>query len=87
MKHVWRLMTESEKENPYRPTGNEEPVPEGKLEHGSKSSVAQTLVAFLIAFVVAIPVFFTTCVGGGFTVAVLHVPLPGNWGSDCSFGA
>ena len=23
-------MTESEKENPYRPTGNEEPLPEGK---------------------------------------------------------
>ena len=66
-------MTISNDENPYRPTGNEEPVPQSGLSSGRKPTLVESVVVFLIALAVAIPVFFATCIGGSFALMAVNL--------------
>ena len=65
-------MNESLDENPYKSTEHAQPRSADPSPQVA-STPAERLVAIALAIVVAIPVFFTTCIGGGFTLMALDV--------------
>lgn len=70
-------MTNPENENPYRSPAVEQSADFNQDK--SKTTIAERAVVILVGIVVAIPTFFTTCIGGGL-VLVSVFPSPGQYG-------
>jgi len=66
-------MTNPNDENPYKPTGNEAPSSDEEPEIEYKPSAIEKFALLLLGIVVAIPVFLTTCIGGGLGLIALNV--------------
>ena len=68
-------MTSSENENPYQSPDAEESL----TSAASPSTTSERVLLIVVAILVAIPTFFTTCIGGGVTliqVFGLHYQFP-----------
>lgn len=61
-------MTSLENENPYKASNIEEPAPNDAAETEFQLTGLEWGVLGVLALVVAIPTFFTTCIGGGFAL-------------------
>ena len=68
-----------EDENPYESSGVETPTANVEMTPDQETTLAERGLMIVIAIVVAIPVFFTTCIGGGFALVAVF-PYPGRYG-------
>ena len=68
-------MTSPENENPYQSPSVKESSTGDATETGFHLTVLERVLLVVLAFVVAVPVFFTTCIGSGFALLALGTDL------------
>ena len=70
-------MTSSENENPYQSPDTEQSVATRSEETVFRLTVLERVLLIVLAIIVAIPTFFTTCIGGGFALAAFDIGTKG----------
>ena len=64
-------------ESPYRPPSKTPLRPSDELDPKSKPTRREKILVLLTGILVAVPVFFTTCLGGGFALFSFNIGTKG----------
>ena len=79
-------MTSPENENPYQSPNVKEPgASDASAAGGQHLTALEKVLVVVIAIAVAVPVFFTTCIGGGFTLFAVGAAQLHGGSSDLMF--
>ena len=79
-------MTSPENENPYQSPNVKEPgASDASAAGGQHLTALEKVVVVVIAVAIAVPVFFTTCIGGGFTLFAVGAAQLHGGSSDLLF--